>query len=172
MIRSEIRSSTEFKLHIAFVPAHFTPTRYRAHARWYNGDYARVVDLDIEVSKSGDRSVETGTGAPEGRRVGGLGMWIMNAMTPKTAGSTNYYWGVFETQSPEMTALVHREISTASRRTSKCCEAQQMSIERFAEPSNVNIPADAGGIQSRRLPRTLAAESCHNDEVQLQLASR
>lgn len=95
-------------------------------------------------------------------------MWIMNAMTPKTAGSTNYYWGVardFETQSQEMTALVHRELSTAFEEDKHMLEAQQMSIERFAEPSDVNIPADAVGIQARRLLRTLAAESCHNDEV-------
>jgi hypothetical protein len=53
--------------------------------------------------------------APEGHRVGGLGMWIMNAMTPETADAAR-------------------------------------------------IPALAG-VTRRFKTRSVAAESCHNDEV-------
>jgi hypothetical protein len=49
-------------------------------------------------------------------------MWIMNAMTPETASATNYFWGV------------GRDV-----------------IHLFVDPENVDIVADAGGIQARRL---------------------
>jgi hypothetical protein len=52
VIRSEIRSSAETKPRFAFVPAPFTPTRYRAQGHWYNVDYVRVVDLDIGAGQS------------------------------------------------------------------------------------------------------------------------
>ncbi|WP_454652698.1 hypothetical protein [Bradyrhizobium liaoningense] len=47
------------------------------------------------------------------------------------------------------------EITTAFEEDKQILEAQQRSIELFAGPSSVNIPADAGGIQARRLLRTL-----------------
>ena len=36
---------------------------------------------------------EVGTGALEGRYAHGLNLWVMNAMTPETATTTNYFWG-------------------------------------------------------------------------------
>lgn len=59
---------------------------------------------------------------------------------PQDRGFDELLLGVardFETQSPEMTALVHREISTAFVEDKHMLEAQQMSIERYAEPSDV-----------------------------------
>jgi hypothetical protein len=52
VIRSEIRSSAEFKSHFAFVSAPFTRMRYRAQTHFVQLDYVRVVDLDIGASKS------------------------------------------------------------------------------------------------------------------------
>ncbi|UWU91017.1 hypothetical protein [Bradyrhizobium sp. CB1015] len=72
-------------------------------------------------------SAKTGTGAPEGNRVGGLGMWIMNAMTPETPVSTNYYWGVardFQVHWPETTRLIFNEITTAFEEDKQILEAQ------------------------------------------------
>ncbi|MDA9439646.1 hypothetical protein XH98_11000 [Bradyrhizobium sp. CCBAU 51745] len=121
--------------------------------RWQIIDFLPPSFIQIHVG-----SAKTGTGAPEGNRVGGLGMWIMNAMTPETPVSTNYYWGVardFQVHSPETTRLIFNEITTAFEEDKQILEAQQRSIELFAGPSSVNIPADAGGIQARRLLRTL-----------------
>lgn len=119
--------------------------------RWQMIDFLPPSFIQIYVG-----SAKTGTGAPDGNRVGGLGMWIMNAMTPETAASTNYYWGVgrdFQIDSRETTELIHREIATAFLEDKQILEEQQSSIELFARPSNVTIPADAGGIQARRLLR-------------------
>lgn len=83
-------------------------------------------------------------------------MWIMNAMTPESTSSTNYFWGVgrdFKVDSPEMTRVLHQEIFTAFQEDKAILEEQQKVIRRFADPENVDIVADAGCIQARRLLR-------------------
>ncbi len=117
--------------------------------RWQIIDYEPPCFVNIYVG-----SAKTGTGAPQGKRVGGLGMWIMNAMTPESMSSTNYFWGVgrdFKVDSPEMTRVLHQEIFTAFQEDKAILEEQQKVIRRLANPENVNIVADAGCIQARRL---------------------
>jgi phenylpropionate dioxygenase-like ring-hydroxylating dioxygenase large terminal subunit len=117
--------------------------------RWQIIDYEPPCFINIYVG-----SAKSGTGAPQGNRVGGLGMWIMNAMTPQSTSSTTYFWGVgrdFQVDNPEMTKLLHKEISTAFEEDKVILEEQQKVIGRFVDPENVNIAADAGGIQARRL---------------------
>ena len=58
----------------------------------------------------------TGTGAPEGRRVGGIQMRNLNAMTPETETTTHYFWGQahdFQPHNEEMTERVFQQIKTA-----------------------------------------------------------
>ena len=58
----------------------------------------------------------TGTGAPEGRRVGGIQMRNLNAMTPETETTTHYFWGQahdFQPRNAEMTERVFQQIKTA-----------------------------------------------------------
>jgi vanillate O-demethylase monooxygenase subunit len=119
--------------------------------RWQIIDFEPPCFVNIYVG-----SALTGTGAPEGNRVGGLGMWIMNAMTPETASSTSYFWGVgrdFQVDNAEMTKIVHKEIFTAFMEDKHILEEQQKVIHLFVDPENVDIVADAGGIQARRMLR-------------------
>jgi phenylpropionate dioxygenase-like ring-hydroxylating dioxygenase large terminal subunit len=138
------------------------PPTYLKSGQFADGeriDRWQIIDFEppcfVQIHVGGAR---TGTGAPEGHRVGGLGMWILNAMTPETASTTHYFWGVardFKVESPEVTGVVHKDIATAFQQDKDILEQQQKVIHLFVDPENVDIVADAGGIQARRLLRQL-----------------
>lgn len=121
--------------------------------RWQIIDFEPPCYVNIYVG-----SVETGTGAPEGNRQGGVGLWVMNAMTPIDEQTTHYFWAVgrdFNSDSEQTTAFLHNEISRTFDEDLAILELQQKSIVQFNHPASVDILADAGGVQSRRLLRGL-----------------
>ena len=129
--------------------------------RWQIIEYEAPSFVRIHVG-----GAPTGTGAPEGNRVGGLGLWVMHAMTPETETTTHYHWAIgrdFKTDSPEMTKVLHREIATAFDQDREILEIQQRAIEAFDHPQSVDIVADSGAIQARRLLRKLMDEEIATD---------
>ena len=79
--------------------------------RWQIIDYMPPSFIRLDVG-----ATPTGTGAPEGRRVGGIQMRNLNAMTPETETTTHYFWGQahdFEPHNAEMTERVFQQIKTA-----------------------------------------------------------
>ena len=79
--------------------------------RWQIIDYPPPSFIRLDVG-----ATPTGTGAPEGRRVGGIQMRNLNAMTPETETTTHYFWGQahdFEPRNAEMTERVFQQIKTA-----------------------------------------------------------
>ncbi|HEY8580928.1 MAG TPA: aromatic ring-hydroxylating dioxygenase subunit alpha [Beijerinckiaceae bacterium] len=117
--------------------------------RWQIIDYEAPSAIRIHVG-----GALAGTGAPQGRRVGGLGMWVLHAMTPETETTTHYHWAVgrdFHVDDPEVTKIVGREISTAFEQDREILKIQQASILRHGAPRSVDIAADAGGVQARRI---------------------
>jgi phenylpropionate dioxygenase-like ring-hydroxylating dioxygenase large terminal subunit len=116
--------------------------------RWQIIDFEPPSCIDIHVG-----GALTGTGAPEGNRVGGLGMWVMNAMTPVSPTRTRYFWAVgrdFRSDNEMLTKIMHREVSTAFDQDKDILKSQQEAITRLHDPENVDIVADAGGIQARK----------------------
>jgi len=121
--------------------------------RWQIIDFEPPCYVHIYVG-----GVATGTGAPEGNRVGGLGLWIMNAMTPLTDATSNYFWAVgrdFHIGNAQVTEFMRDEISRTFDEDSAILELQQSTMDLFSHPQSVDILADAGGVQSRRLLRSL-----------------
>jgi phenylpropionate dioxygenase-like ring-hydroxylating dioxygenase large terminal subunit len=119
--------------------------------RWQVIDFAAPCFVTIYAG-----GAQTGTGAPEGNRVGGLGTWVMNAMTPETMSSTHYYWAIgrdFRADNPGLTEILHRELAAAFDQDKHILELQQAAIDRFSNPPSIDILADAGGIQARRIVR-------------------
>jgi phenylpropionate dioxygenase-like ring-hydroxylating dioxygenase large terminal subunit len=118
--------------------------------RWQIIDFEPPCFIIIHVGGA------TGTGAPEGKRVGGLGMWVMNAMTPATESETHYFWAVgrdFATDNPAVTKAVHAEVAKAFEEDRHSLEEQQKVIHMFVDPENVDIVSDAGSVQARRVLR-------------------
>ena len=75
---------------------------------------------------------DAGTGAPEGRRQGGIRMRNLNAITPETESSTHYFWAQahdFDVDNPDVTDAVFRQVETAFNEDVEVFHAQQEMID-------------------------------------------
>lgn len=75
------------------------------------------------------RAVATGTDDLEH----GLIWWVLNALTPETAGSTHYFWGLprkFKQDDKEITELLRSGVTRTFEEDRIMLEAQQQNIER------------------------------------------
>ena len=103
----------------------------------------------------------TGTGAPEGRRVGGIQMRNLNAMTPETETTTHYFYGQahdFDINNPKTTEMIIEQITTAFLEDQAVFEAQQRNMLQMPDAPQVDINADTGVLQARRILDRLHAE--------------
>ena len=76
--------------------------------RWQIINFTPPAFLRLDVG-----ATPTGTGAPEGRRVGGIGMWNLNAITPETETTSHYFWGQahnFDVGNPKTTDMIIEQI--------------------------------------------------------------
>jgi vanillate O-demethylase monooxygenase subunit len=124
--------------------------------RWQIIDYTPPSFIRLDVG-----ATPTGTGAPQGKRVGGISMRNLNAMTPETETTTHYFWGQahdFEPRNQDMTEKVFGQIKTAFLEDVAVFTAQQKNIELDPAAPTIDINADSGGIQARRIVARLYAE--------------
>ena len=95
-----------------------------------------------------------GTGALDGDYSGGLNMWVMNAMTPETANTTNYFWGNvrnYKVGDAQADALFLAQVGAAFEEDKTMLEAQQRILDGRSDTWDLALRADAGSIESRRL---------------------
>jgi len=124
--------------------------------RWQIIDYVPPSFIRLDVG-----ATPTGTGAPEGRRVGGIQMRNLNAMTPETEATTHYFWAQahdFEPHNPAMTEKIFEQIKTAFLQDVAVFTAQQKNIDLDPDAPQIDINADSGGIQARRIVDRLYQE--------------
>src|SRR5262245_48307638 len=117
--------------------------------RWQIIDYMPPAFLRLDVG-----ATPTGTGAPEGRRVSGISMRNLNAITPETETTSHYFWGQahdFDIHNPATTDRVIEQIRTAFLEDVAVFEAQQRNLELVPNPPQTDINADTGVIQARRI---------------------
>ena len=72
----------------------------------------------------------------------------------KSRPMTHYHWAIgrdFHTNNSEVTKILHREISTAFEQDREILGIQQDSLIRNGYPKGIDITADSGGIQARRI---------------------
>ena len=99
-------------------------------------------------------AAETGTGAPQGNRVGGIGLRNLNAMTPETGTTTHYFWAQAHDYRPDdadHTAWMFRQIETAFLQDVDVFHAQQRNIGLDPEAPFISLASDAGGLQALRV---------------------
>jgi vanillate O-demethylase monooxygenase subunit len=124
--------------------------------RWQIIDYMPPSYIRLDVG-----ATPTGTGAPEGCRVGGIQMRNLNVMTPETETTTHYFWGQahdFQPQNKDMTERVFQQIKTAFLEDVSVFTNQQQNINLDPDAPQVDINADSGGIQARRIVDRLYAD--------------
>jgi vanillate O-demethylase monooxygenase subunit len=98
----------------------------------------------------------TGTGAPEGRRIGGISMRNLNAITPETVASGAEL--TFDVNNADMSEKVFQQIRTAFLEDVAIFTAQQRSMTLHPNAPKVDIDAVSGVIQTRRVVGRLNAE--------------
>ena len=93
----------------------------------------------------------------------------LNAITPETETSSHYFWAQahdFDAGNPKMTHTVFQQAEIAFLEDKVVFEAQQRMIDADTSESQVDIHADAGGIQARRILSRL-----HDDEQAMRRAA-
>src|SRR5450631_1309019 len=117
--------------------------------RWQIIDFVPPAFLRLDVGCS-----PTGTGAPQGRRAGGINMRNLNAVTPETETSSHYFWGQahdWDIHNRATTDMLVEQIATAFLEDVGVFEAQQRNMTLLPGAPQVDINADNGLIQARRI---------------------
>ena len=99
-------------------------------------------------------ATDTGTGAPEGNRKGGVGIRNVNAITPETGKTTHYFWAIAQDRAPHdenATATVFHEIQKTMQEDVAVFHAQQRSLDLKPNAPTINIKSDAGPLAARRI---------------------
>jgi vanillate O-demethylase monooxygenase subunit len=133
--------------------------------RWQIINFSPPAFLRLDVG-----ATPTGTGAPEGRRAGGIEMWNLNAITPETESTSHYFWGQahsFEVGNPKVTDMLVEQIRTAFLEDVAVFQAQQRNLTLIPNPPQADINADTGVIQARRILDRLQLE----EQQSLQMAA-
>lgn len=104
--------------------------------------------------------VTTTERAPQKREPRKLHVMVLNACTPETERSTHYFFVSARDfdDGPEMTEKLRQNTWKTFNEDKDMLEAQQRSIELDPAASTVNIHADWGSVQMRRLVEQLIAD--------------
>jgi phenylpropionate dioxygenase-like ring-hydroxylating dioxygenase large terminal subunit len=124
--------------------------------RWQIIDWVPPALLRLDVG-----ATPTGTGAPAGTRVDGITMRNLNAITPETATTSHYFWGQahdFDVKNTELTQKIFEQIETAFLEDVGVFSAQQHNLNIYSNPPQVDINADIGVLQARRIIDRLRSE--------------
>ena len=126
--------------------------------RWSIMDYIAPSFVIIHTG-----GAPVGAGALEGDYSQGLNLWVMNAMTPETPTTTNYFWASVRAHAlgdPAVDALFFAGVSEAFEEDKLVLEAQQRVIDRRGDSWAVALKGDAASVESRRaLDRRIADEA-------------
>lgn len=124
--------------------------------RWQIIDFRPPAFLRLDVG-----ATPTGTGAPQGKRVGGIEMRNLNAITPETESTSHYFWGQahnWDVKNGKLSDMLLEQIRTAFHEDVAVFEAQQRNLDLIRNPPQLDINADTGVIQARRILDRLHAE--------------
>jgi phenylpropionate dioxygenase-like ring-hydroxylating dioxygenase large terminal subunit len=124
--------------------------------RWQIIDWRPPACIRLDVG-----ATPTGTGAPEGKRVGGIEMRNLNAITPETENTCHYFWGQahsWDAKNGALSDMLLGQIRLAFLEDVSVFEAQQKNLEMIKNPPQLDINADTGVIQARRIIDRLYAD--------------
>jgi phenylpropionate dioxygenase-like ring-hydroxylating dioxygenase large terminal subunit len=131
--------------------------------RWQVIDFVPPAFLRLDVG-----ATPTGTGAPQGARIGGITMRNLNAITPETETTSHYFWGQaqdFDVNNQETTNRLFEQVRTAFLEDVEVFCAQQRNLNLMPNPPQVDIKADAGAIQARRVVARLHREESSRTRI-------
>lgn len=113
------------------------------------------VMIEVGVALAG----RGGHGAPDEVKASS---WVVDFITPETATSMHYFWGMarkFKPQNQSLTEQIREGQSKIFSEDLEMLERQQQNLSAFPDRKLLMLNIDAGGVQSRRvIDRLLAAE--------------
>ena len=105
--------------------------------------------------------MDVNTGAYDGERKGGFQLRIFDGITPETEETSFYFWSSahnFKIDQPAVTEKIYNEIALTFDEDRVVLEEQQKELKLDPLKGLVDINADVGGIQARRIMQRLIAE--------------
>ena len=90
-------------------------------------------------------------GAPDGGKLGGIGLFNINLITPETETSTHYFWAQGQDIKPgdqAMTDMVFEQADTAFKQDWALFEQQQIRTNQKPNATRISVTADAAAMQS------------------------
>jgi phenylpropionate dioxygenase-like ring-hydroxylating dioxygenase large terminal subunit len=125
--------------------------------RWQVCRFQLPAAIAIEVGVA-----PVGTGAPEGDRSQGVEGVVVNFMSPESATSCWYYWGMarkFDVRDAGLSERMRQAQAGVFAEDVTVLEAQQKAIDMRPDTRLVTLAIDAGGAHARRLIERAAAEA-------------
>ena len=95
-----------------------------------------------------------GAGALDGDYSQALNLWVLNAMTPETATTTNYFWASVRAHAlgdAEADTLFFAGVGEAFEEDRGVLEAQQRVIDKQGDSWAMALKADTAAIEARRV---------------------
>lgn len=141
------------------------PPAYTAAVRFNKELVDRWMEIEFfapSVVRIYTGAVDAGAGAQEGRREGGFGFMGFNAATPETEHRSHYFWSGahnYKVGEPAVTEQLYRNLSQAFGEDKTVLESQYEMARLHPLVDPIDINADAGGIQARRILGRLIEEA-------------
>jgi vanillate O-demethylase monooxygenase subunit len=135
------------------------PPSYTAASKFNTERVDRWMEIDFlapAIVRIHTGAVDTGIGAREGRREGGIAFMGFNAQTPESETITHNFWSGANKRQPGATSGADRlraSLVVTFADDKIVVEAQQVSLTRRPEPL-VPIASDAGMMHARQLVQT------------------
>ena len=134
------------------------------HARGHEGavDRWQIIRFEAPCTVTIDVGVApAGSGARQGDRGLGVNGFVLNTVTPETAGSCHYFWAFARNYSLHEQRLTHQlceGVATIFREDETVLEAQQRAIDEHPGYRFYNLNIDAGAMWARRLIDRMVAQ--------------
>lgn len=131
--------------------------------RWFNVRYVKPSTVLIDVG-----SAPVGTGAPEGDRSKGIGLFSNGTLTPGAGNTTWYFWHNarnFALGDAELSRQLHADMVNTFQEDSVIVQAVQRVIDVDNDPTpQLNIAGDVVSLRARRIiAQLIAAEAAGRD---------
>lgn len=124
--------------------------------RWFNVRYVKPSTVTIDVG-----SAPIGTGAPEGDRSKGIGLFSNGTLTPGAGNTTLYFWHNarnFALDDEELSRALHKDMVNTFLEDSVIVEAVQAVVDGDTQATpQLNIAGDVVSLRARRIIAQLIA---------------
>jgi vanillate O-demethylase monooxygenase subunit len=124
--------------------------------RWFNVRFVKPTTVLIDVG-----SAPVGTGAPQGDRSKGIGLYSNGTLTPGAGNTTYYFWHTarnFGLQDAELSRIMQAEMENTFKEDAWIVEAVQEVVDADTYPQpQLNIAGDVVALRARRIIANLIA---------------